>query len=253
MPPFATPSQDKLQHSSRPSSIYFTTITDVSPPQKLDDKITNVKTTIYDPAQPIDIIFNSIDNLAEYAISAEEELTQIQTINLALVISNNQWIFKDDIRAWKRTNQAYKTWDNFKHDFRKAQLELRETGCTIDELGFHNANAIVDQMMVRLQVDKDERTDTSTQHATALASTNQSNSTMELQMQTLLVQVQALQLYNTPNHGSNYGRGRSRGAGRGRGCAQPSAQHTPKYCWTHGNFNNSSEECTYTASGHKKE
>ena len=94
-------------------------------PQKLDDKTTTVKTMIYDPAQPINIIFNYIDGLVEYARVAQAELTQSQTINLALVILNRQLIFKDYIRAWKRTNQAYKTWDNFKHEFRKAHLELR--------------------------------------------------------------------------------------------------------------------------------
>ena len=79
---------------------------------------------IYNTAQPIDIIFNSIDNLVEYERVAEVELTQSQTINLALIILNRQIIFKDDIRARKRTNQAYKTWDNFKHDFREAHIEL---------------------------------------------------------------------------------------------------------------------------------
>ena len=83
---------------------------------------------------------------------------------------------------WKCTNQAYKTWENFKHDFREYHLELRETGGTIDELGFHNANNIVYQMMARLQVDEDERTATATQHANKLASANQANAMMESQM-----------------------------------------------------------------------
>ena len=52
---------------------------------------------IYDPAQPIDIIFNAIDDLVEYARAVEAELTQIQKINLALVILDRQRIFKDDI------------------------------------------------------------------------------------------------------------------------------------------------------------
>ena len=81
---------------------------------------------IYDPTQPINIIFNSIDDLVEYAIVAEAELTQSQTINLALIVLNKQRIFKDGIRVWKRTNQAYKTWDNFKQDFCEAHLELQE-------------------------------------------------------------------------------------------------------------------------------
>ena len=57
--------------------------------------------------------------------------------------------------------------------------------------------------MARLQVDKDKHTATATQHSTVLVSTNQANTTMELQMQTLLAQVQALQLANTPHNGSN--------------------------------------------------
>ena len=77
---------------------------------------------IYNPAQPIDIIFNSINDLVKYARTPEAELTQSHIINLALVILNRKCIFKDDIWAWKCTNQAYKTWENFKHDFREAHL-----------------------------------------------------------------------------------------------------------------------------------
>ena len=94
--------------------------------------------------QTINIIFNSINDLVKYSIAAEAELIYSQKINLSHIILNRKHIFKDDIRAWKRKNKAYKTWDNFKHDFCEANLELRETGGTIDELGFHNANAIVD-------------------------------------------------------------------------------------------------------------
>ena len=109
--------------------------------------------------------------------------------------------------------------------------------------------------MARLQVYKEERTATATQHATTLASANQANTTMDSQMQTLLAQVQDLKLANTPTHGSNSGRGRGRrrGASRGHGRAQPSYPRTLKYCWTHGNCNHGSEECTYPASGHNKE
>ena len=125
-------------------------------PQQLDNRTTIIKSMTYDPSQPIDIIFNCIKNLVEYTRAAEGKLTHSQTINLALVILHKQRIFKDNIQAWKRTNWAYKTWDNFKRNFGEAHLELRETGGTIDKLGFHNANATVDQMMAHLQIDKDE-------------------------------------------------------------------------------------------------
>ena len=45
-------------------------------PQQLDNMTTTIKTMIYDPSQPINIIFKSIDNLVEYARAAEAELTQ---------------------------------------------------------------------------------------------------------------------------------------------------------------------------------
>ena len=86
-------------------------------PQQLDNKTTTVKSLTYDPDQSINLIFNSIDDLVEYSREAKTELTQSQTINLALVILHRQRIFKDDIRAWKRNNLAYKIWDNFKHEF----------------------------------------------------------------------------------------------------------------------------------------
>ena len=187
-------------------------------PQQLDDKTTIVKSMTYNPAQQIDLIFNSIDNLVEYARADEAELTHSQTINLALVILHRQRIFKDDIRAWKRTNPAYKTWDNFRHDFREAHLELREKVRSIDKLGFHNANAIVDQIMARLQINKDERTSTATQHKTELASANQATVTMESQIQTLLSQVQALQLSNTHGHQTNHGNNSGRVRSPRRGC-----------------------------------
>ena len=44
-------------------------------PQQFDDKTTIVKSMTYDPAQQIDLIFNSIDDLVEYERADEAELT----------------------------------------------------------------------------------------------------------------------------------------------------------------------------------
>ena len=101
-------------------------------------------------AQPINLILNSFEDLVKYAIAAKAELTQSQAINLALVIIYKKQIFKDNTQAWKRTNPALKTWDNFKYEFQSSQLDIRETGVTIDKLGLHTANIIIDQIMARL-------------------------------------------------------------------------------------------------------
>ena len=40
-------------------------------PQQIDNKTTTVKSMIYNPSQPIDIIFNAINDLVEYARAAK--------------------------------------------------------------------------------------------------------------------------------------------------------------------------------------
>ena len=45
-------------------------------PQQLANKTTIVKLLTYDPAQPIDLILNSIDDLFKYALAVKAELRQ---------------------------------------------------------------------------------------------------------------------------------------------------------------------------------
>ena len=45
-------------------------------PQQLDNKRNIVKSMTYDPAQPIDLILNSIDDLFKYALAVKAELRQ---------------------------------------------------------------------------------------------------------------------------------------------------------------------------------
>ena len=75
-------------------------------PKKIDDKTIIVKSMAYNRAQLINLIFNSINDLVEYSREAKTELTQSQTINLALVVLRKQRVFKDYIRACKRNNTA---------------------------------------------------------------------------------------------------------------------------------------------------
>ena len=44
-----------------------------------------------------------------------------------------------------------KTWPNFVLEFTEAHQELRDTDATVDDLGFHSANAIVPQIVEQLR------------------------------------------------------------------------------------------------------
>ena len=76
--------------------------------QNLDGKTTAPKSIIYNPSQPITVIFNAINELDNYTFAADDELTEIKKINLALININKQRILKDNIHAWKFTTQVYK-------------------------------------------------------------------------------------------------------------------------------------------------
>ena len=54
-----------------------------------------------------------------------------------------------------RKPQATKPWSNFIDHFRQAHQELRETDATVDELGYHSANAIVEQIVDQLRQEHD--------------------------------------------------------------------------------------------------
>ena len=45
------------------------------------------------------------------------------------------------------------TWQNFKLEFTTAHQELRNTGATVDELGFSSANAIVAQIVDQIRAE----------------------------------------------------------------------------------------------------
>ena len=46
---------------------------------------------------------------------------------------------------------ADKKWINFIDNFRQAHQELRNTDSTINELGFHNVNTIIEYIVDRLK------------------------------------------------------------------------------------------------------
>ena len=119
----------------------------------------------YDPAQPINLIFNSINDLVEYDLSAESELTQSQTINLDLAISHKKRISKTTSLRGNAPLRGTK--------IGKISITTSEKLTLSSERPAEKSTkAIVDQIMERLRINKDKHTATATQHATKLASAN---------------------------------------------------------------------------------
>jgi hypothetical protein len=79
----------------------------------------------YDITQPVDVVFNTIEDLADLAEHANSPMSEQQQIDMAYVILARQPILQHGVRLWHRRLLAECTWANMLAHFREAQNDLR--------------------------------------------------------------------------------------------------------------------------------
>jgi hypothetical protein len=211
-------------------------------PTTLNEKCEEILTMAYDPSKPIDILFNRISKYATVADVAGSPETPTQLINMALIILSKTSIFAHDIRIWHAGDADQKTWPNFKTHFKEAQKLLRMTGGTVNELGLHGANAMVEQIIdgIRQQSILEQDTATDTQMNTQfehMANVAAQNAALFEKMTDMIAQMKEIQKEVLPG---------KRPSDKGKREQKPK-----QYCWTHGSSTHSSKECRMKKEGHK--
>ncbi len=95
-------------------------------PQQVKAKEMEIYNMHHDISQPVDTVFNSIDDLSDLAdhATAPAPMTEQQMIDLACVIFAKQPILQADIRLWNRRPAAERTYVNFTQHLRDAQTDL---------------------------------------------------------------------------------------------------------------------------------
>ena len=81
----------------------------------------------YDPVNPVENIFNNIEDLLEYGDMVNCPYSHPQEISKAYNILNKTNKFLESIKYWNRLSQTRKTWIAFKTNFREAHIELTKT------------------------------------------------------------------------------------------------------------------------------
>ena len=102
--------------------------------QVQDDEVSCMS---YSLAQPIYMIFNALDDLADYADLSDSPYTERQIISKALVILNRTQCFQQPILDWKRRPRLQSTWVNFKTFFSRAHKDLRSVNNLTIEAAQH--------------------------------------------------------------------------------------------------------------------
>ena len=104
----------------------------------------------YDPVNPVDFIFNNIEDLLEYGDMANCPYSHPRAIFKAYNILNKTAKFQDSIKSWNPLPLIHKTWIAFKTHFIESHLELTETvELTPKEAGYGQEN-LVEDIMSRL-------------------------------------------------------------------------------------------------------
>jgi hypothetical protein len=102
----------------------FTTYGHITP-QQVKTKEMELLNMHYDISQPVDNVFNSIDDLSDLAESANSPMSAQQMIDLAYVIFAKHPILQPDLRLWNRKPLAERTWPNLMtQHLREAQSDL---------------------------------------------------------------------------------------------------------------------------------
>ena len=256
--------------------------------QELQTKYDKTTKMSYHVSDPIDDIYNAVEDLCEIADLAETPYSPRQQVNIGYLIVNKLPIFRSDLRKWMRKPIADKTWLNFMAHFRQAHQELRDTDTSMEELGYQSANALVEQIVERLREEDDTiaspthpdyvippvhtpplppipttppplppqpyvQPPTTQQQANAVVPIDPNAAVMQAMMNNM--QMMHDTMHQNFRHGRGRGRGRvparGRGRGRGRSGNRNRGERTNQYCHSHGNCAHTGRECETPAEGHQ--
>jgi hypothetical protein len=99
--------------------------------------------TPYDPNQPIETLFQKIQDARAFAVAGGQSYGAAMIVNVAYTLIFNTGLFTDVCRAWQSRAIDGKTWAQFKIDFATAHREFRLTNQTAQQSGFHSANMMI--------------------------------------------------------------------------------------------------------------
>jgi hypothetical protein len=244
----------------------FTTYGKITP-QQVKAKEMELYNMHYDISQPVDTVFNAVDDLADLAEHANSPMTQQQMMDLAYVIFAKQTILQQDLRTWNRRPVAERTWPNMTEHLRDAQTDLSSlptAGDVYHQQPPHQANlaTITDLVLQRLldeqqPVEPPSRSepppaDPTTEAANSLQRREIDLQSREASMMTQMQEMMTMMRNNTHNSRGGQNSGRGRGRGRGRDNDRRNNRSQPQmYCWTHGSCAHASANCRTQATGHQ--
>jgi hypothetical protein len=121
-------------------------------PRQLAEKY-NKMTAPINFQDPIEALFNKIEDVVRYANSGMQPYMEEQYVNNAFLLILNTCVIPDACRDWEHRTPVNKTWSYFRCEFVRAQREQRIISRTDSGAGYHTA--IVAEYYVQIQIPAD--------------------------------------------------------------------------------------------------
>jgi hypothetical protein len=145
--------------------------------------------TTYDPNQPIETLFQQIQDARAFSVAGGQPYGVAISINIAYTLLFNTGLYPDTCRAWQSRAIAAKTRAPFKIDLATAHREFSLTNQTAQQSGFHSANMMIEQEQDGSMQDTAESI---AQLATAMASDRSTVATLTTTNVKLATQLEAV-------------------------------------------------------------
>ena len=216
----------------------------------------------YVHGDPMETVFDRIQDYANMAEAYGVAEPEVQLIEIGLIIIMNAIIFADDVGHWNALEPYLKTWENFQSHFIKAQTSYKKNrpAPTSASMGYtvppEQANAVIlSQPEQELAVANEyiaelEANQTASHQANLVSAPLATSSSTDDTIKQLLQKMSDLEAEvkiaksSTPatTTGNNNKKKNKKKEMKDR-----------KYCWTHGACAHTGSECNHPAEGHKKE
>ena len=96
--------------------------------QELSDREEKLKNSVFNPEDPVDLIFNKIKSFADLCVMTGNDKSDGQLVSLSYLIFNRTKAYIDSLKIWNAKPKVDRTFENFKLHLRTEYHALRQVG-----------------------------------------------------------------------------------------------------------------------------
>ena len=120
--------------------------------EEVAQKEAEVMSMTWQPTDPMVLLTRPLEHLQKLATQGNIPYTENQILQKGLSLVRATRDFEYAITQWEHKPQNERTWDTFKTHFHEAQHQLKQIrGPTMQQAGYHHANALAQQVQEQLQ------------------------------------------------------------------------------------------------------